>query len=50
MLISPTAVFDEERFVFKGSCAGVGAVFVKDVMIRGIGIGTRLQIDFIERC
>ena len=34
MLISPAAVFDEEKFVFKGSNGkpgDMGAVFVKDV-------------------
>lgn len=31
MLISPTAVFDEEKFVFKGSNRGKGVVFMKNV-------------------
>ncbi|KAF8855801.1 hypothetical protein BDZ45DRAFT_675971 [Acephala macrosclerotiorum] len=31
MLISPTAVFDEEKFVFRGSNSGEGKVFRKDV-------------------
>lgn len=31
MLISPNAVFDEEKFVFRGSNAGEGKVFQKDV-------------------
>jgi len=31
MLISPTAVFDEEKFVFRGSNRGKGVVFMKNV-------------------
>jgi hypothetical protein len=48
MLISPTAVFDEQKFVFKGSNYGVGAVFAKNVDEPQYWHRDRLANDFYQ--